>query len=258
MSHYTRLFIVAAIASCCAATAQSRITLISEDFNGSSESNLNGTFAGTFDNAVLTAGGDNTWRAPGDGAIGADGSIRGKVSGSAYLKIGSYIDDAMGSLKGRFRLTATLTKPIGGGAWTSLGFFRVSVDDNRFAEYNFTDGALSGLATAIHRRGTDTGANFFAGPQSSHSFDPGNLATEVTFRIELDFTPAGGYNGTSNFGTVRFHDPADLSRVSWSHTYTKPISIRGVGFGYAGSLHGGIDAFSLIQKPIFPAIEPRR
>lgn len=258
MSVIIRLIMAAATASCCAAAMQARITLISEDFNGSNATNLNGTHAGMVDDAILIAGGDTTWRAPSDGAIRADGSISGAIKGSAYLKLGSYIDSAMGSAEGRFILTATLTKPFGGGAWTGLGFFSESANDNRLSTHNFTDGALAGMATAVHRRGTDTGANFFAGPQSFHPFDPGNLSADVTFSIELDFTPAGGYNGISNFGTVRFRDPLDLSRVRWSHTYEKPVSIRGVGFGYAGSLHGGIETFSLIQEPIFPAIEPRR
>lgn len=244
-----RLVLATVLATAFASAARAQITLVSETFGGGTET-LNGTGADTFASAITLAGGGSAWRTPDDGSIRADGSIAGTTNGAAYLNLGTYINDARGTADGLFTLTATMTKPTG-GTWTSLGFFRESTNDNSLSGGNFTGTGLVGYATAIHRTSDGgTSTNFFAGPQSNNAFNPGNLTTTVTFKIELDFTPAGGYNGTNNFGTVRFYNPADTTSVSWTYTYTTAVSIEGIGITYAGAIAGGVDNLTLTQATI--------
>ncbi len=232
--------------------AHAQTTLISDGFSGSSATSLNGAAAETFSSSIVTAGGSATWRAPSDSAIRADGSIGGTAAnGAAYLNLGSYINDAMGTATGSFTLTATVAKPTGSGSWVSVGFFKNSAGDNSLSGSSFTDPTLGGYATAINRRGSDGSTNFFAGSESNNAFNPGNISTAVTFKIELDFTADGGYNGTNNFGTVRFYSPTNLNDVSFSYTYTSAISLEGIGISYAGAgIVGSVDSFTLTQSSI--------
>ena len=250
MKTQIRTLLATALVAGSAVFVHAQAILISENFGGSSGDNLNGTTADTFSSAIVTAGGNATWRAPSDSAIRADGSITGSTNGAAYLNLGSYINDAMGTDTGLFTLTTSVAKPTTGGQWVSVGFYRDSADDNSLSGGNFTVAGMPGYATAIHRRGTDSSTNFFAGAQTNNGFDPGNLSTAVTFKIELDFTEAGGYNGVSNFGTVKFYSPSDLNTVSFSYTYLTAISLEGIGLGYGGTVVGSVDSFTLTQAAI--------
>lgn len=78
-----------------AASAQEEVEmtlLVEEAFNGDSATELNGSDAGSFSSAILGKGGAATWgAAPG---YKTNGSVNVRNS-SAYLNLGSYIDDVI-------------------------------------------------------------------------------------------------------------------------------------------------------------------
>lgn len=72
---------------------------MAEDFRGLAENILNDTTAFHFSSDIETAGRSSTWLA--DAGFKADGSITERRK-SAYLDLGSYINDAKGAANGIF------------------------------------------------------------------------------------------------------------------------------------------------------------
>jgi acyl-CoA thioesterase I len=219
--------------------------LIEEDFGGSATAGLNGTSANIFDAALINAAGSATWRA--GSAFKADGSITAdSAQNSASLDLGTYINTRKGQADGKFILSATLSENT--GVWLSLGF---SQSNTPSTSQNFT--VASGIATIIYRAQNGSpadefdmfpilNANVIDGPD-------GNTGPR-TLSITLDLTPSGGYNGTSNHGTVTWSD--SLLGTLGSHTYNSSVDFGSILLGESNSSGGSVSALTLRQITSIP------
>jgi hypothetical protein len=225
------------------------VTVLSEAFGGLSTAGLSGTTADIFDSAITTAGGSSTWVA--NAAFKADGSVASN-SGSAYLKIGSYINALKGTADGKFILTATIGQPSG-SFWISVGFSAANLSTNLSAS-NFV-GAFTGVATAVNRIASASGAEYFGTGTTvaTTNSNAGTFSGAVTFTTTLDFTTAGGYDGTNNFGKVTFAN--SFNSVVGSYTYTADTAFNGLGFT-TSSTSGAISALSLVHVTASAIPEP--
>ncbi len=187
--------------------------LIKENFEGVSGP-LNGTTADTFDAAITTAGGSGTWAAGvaflDNGTVSVDAG-----QNAASLNLGSYVNAAKGTIAGKFKLAMTISPTV--GAWISLGF---ATNNSPSTTANFTAGAVGGIGTIIYRAVSNPGElDMFGGLGNGGAVDgPDGNSGNRTVTVTLDLTPAGGYNGTNNFGTVIWSD-SQLGALG-SYTYT--------------------------------------
>ena len=183
-------------------------TIVAENFVGSGSA-LNGKAADTFANDITIAGGSSTWRA---GTNFLDnGTVRSvspiTLARCASLNLGTYISNAKGTADGYFELTLTMSPTVGAG-WISLGFAQENtVNTNK----NFTDsptgtGTTTGNATILYRGSTATAAyklDMYGGTKNANAVTGGPVVSgSQTLTVVLDQTPAGGYDGVSNFGKV--------------------------------------------------------
>ncbi|QYY37261.1 hypothetical protein [Ruficoccus sp. ZRK36] len=206
--------------------------LLEDTFGGSATSNLNGESATYFNTLLTDSGGSATWLAKTgtEGNFWADGSLtsttQGNFDGSAFLNIGSYINDSKGNSDALFKLSATveITGGSQSGRFVSLGFFDGTM---LVGEAFFTKSR--GLGTAIQRAVDVDATNYFAGPGSTNSDDPGDLSSgSVTFSILLDLRT---YNGIDDFGTVSFSSDGGDS-YGFSYTYKSDYSFSQIGFSF--------------------------
>ena len=210
--------------------------IVSEDFSGAGD--LSGNTTDTFNSAITTAGGSSTWAA--SNVFNADGSIdSGANDRNAYLDLGSYINDAAGTSTGSFTLSVDFSGPST-DTWVGLSFFDSSV----VIADNFVNGG--GHGTLIYRNNGDVDG--FAGPGTANApaEDGGTFAGAQTLSIELDLTTAGGYNRTSNFGTITFF--AGATNIG-SHTYTTAGDFQYIGLTRDNSSVVTLDNFQLAQVP---------
>ena len=238
--------------------------IISESFGGLSSANLTGTSTDTFAAGITFAGGSATWMASTD--YKADGSVTTRRQ-SASLNLGSYINDAKGTATGKFILQATMAKPTRGSSidyWASLGFALENEPSTGMAFNNLNGtGVTTGYATMLYRT-TDLGdIDQYAGPGSTLPValdDDGVLGTR-TLTITLDFTPAGGYDGETNFGTAYFGADTGLAGAYeeyGSHTYTSPAPIGSIllsSYGGTGAndtvttTYGNLTLSQIVEPP---------
>ena len=214
-------------------------TIVLEGFGGD-DSNLNSTAADTFSSAITSAGGSGTWVAGGT-TFQQDGDVvNNGGSFMAYLSLGTYIGDAMGTAAGLFELSATLAPTT--GTWVSLGFFKSATPNKNT---NFTGD--NGMATMIYRASGEVDA--WAGPVTAHGVQGSmGLSGDQLFTIELDFTPTGGYNGTDNFGTVSFYEGTSIPANSiGSYTYTSAQSFGSLGMSEVSTSTGTVSDLELTQ-----------
>jgi hypothetical protein len=218
--------------------------LVEENFGGTGTA-LNGTAADTFAAGITAAGGSATWAA--GSAFLDDGTVTvGSAQTGAYLNLGSYINDAKGTAAGQFDLTMTISETV--GEWISLGF---TTQNTPSTAKNFTNtgtgGTTTGIATIIRREIGDWDLDAIAGPGNTNQV-PGPEETGArTLTVSLDFTPTGGWDGASNFGTVTFSD--SVYGTIGSHTYTADNSFGAIFISEAGVSGGTISALSLSQIP---------
>lgn len=238
-----KLATLLALAAGLLVSAQADILLIEENFGGSGTDALNGTTADTFNSAITTASGSSTWQAEPD-AYKANGDIvKGPDSGSAFLSLGSYINDAKGTANGKFTLTTTIAQPHS-NFWVSSGFFNNSAS----VTGNWTNSG--GLATSVNRIDGSTGSDHYQGPGTGGSvFQAGDLTGTVTFTTTLDFTPGGGYDGSSNFGTVTFANSVNSN--TFTATYGSDPDWTHVGFSHSLQDSGtsNVSSLQLTQIP---------
>ena len=245
--------------------------IVAETFSGLAADPLNGTSADTFLPAIASAGGSSSWSAHTGGTSGetppveyrgyaADGTLdfpntTTNVDSSAFLSLGSYINDRKGASDGIFTLTATLTQPVGAGTasacWVSVGFFNDNITTDK-AFFDAAGAGTGGVGTAVFRESDATGTNndYFAGLGSgtpNNNF--GRFSGTQTFAIQLDLSPQGGYNGVDNFGTISFFRNGGTT-AEYSYTYgTDMHSFTGIGFSGNDSPNLTISGFSLSQVP---------
>ena len=245
--------------------------IVAENFGGSASDALNGTSAGTFLPAIASAGGSPVWNAHTGGTSGettpveyrgyaADGTIdfpntATNVDSSAFLSLGSYMNDRKGASDGIFTLTATLTQPVGAGTdtscWISVGFFNDNITTDK-AFFDAAGAGIGGVGAAVFRESDATGTNndYFAGlGSSSPNNNFGRFSGTQTFAIQLDLSPQGGYNGVDNFGTISFFRNGGTT-AEYSYTYATDMhSFTGIGFSGNDSPNLTISGFSLSQVP---------
>jgi hypothetical protein len=240
------------------ASLASAATIVTENFGGGT-GNINGTTADTFDPAITSAGGSSTWVARTLDAsnnpavfLAANGTVNlvsGANAASAYLGMGSYINAAKGTSSGLFTLSATINSTGTANTWVSLGFFQTPTVSSTFI--------TTGLASIIQRNfdwgdagpaeqeldmwgGLGSGTGSVDGPQLASG---PQLVT-----IVLDLTPTGGYNGTSNFGTVTWYDGTASGTDLGSYTYLVDRSFDAIGFSQGGTT-GSVDDLTFSQIP---------
>lgn len=235
------------------ASLASAAVIVTENFGGGT-GNLNGTSADTFDSSITSAGGSATWVARNtDGNFfAANGNVNlvsGINSASAYLGMGNYINNAKGTSTGLFTLSATINSTGTSNTWVSLGFF-----DSPTVTTVFT---ATGLGSIIQRN--DDQGQAAAGQQELDmwggigttlgSVDGPELASGPQLVIiVLDLTPTGGYNGTSNFGTVTWYNGTTSGTNLGSYTYLADNSFDAIGFSQGGTT-GSVAGLTLEQIP---------
>jgi lysophospholipase L1-like esterase len=224
------------------AAAPEGAILLEEDFGGSGSAGLGGTSADLFDAALINAGGSATWRA--GSAFRADGSVTADTAQtSASLDLGTYLNSRKGQPDGKFILTAAISETT--GAWISLGFSQLGTPSTAS---NFTASAAGGIATLIYRAQNSSPAGEFDmfSILNNNTIDgPDGNTGPRTLSVTLDLTPSGGYNGTSNFGTVTWSD--SLFGTLGSHTYTASVNFGSILLSEANSSAGTVSALTLRQ-----------
>jgi hypothetical protein len=226
------------------AVAPEGILLVEELFGGASSSGLNGKITDLFDASLINAGGSATWLA--GAAFRADGSVTTDTAqNSASLNLGTFINSHKGQVDGKFVLTASISETV--SVWISLGFSQLNSPSTT---QNFS--AANGVATVLYRAQNASPAgeidlfpilnsNVIDGPD-------GNIGTR-TLSVILDLTPSGGYNGTTNHGTVTWVDRV-LGTLG-SHTYTANANFGSILLSEGNSSTGSVSALSLRQiQPI--------
>lgn len=215
--------------------------LVTEDFTGGTE-NLHGSCAESFSPLILATNGSPTWVAK-NGVFQAGGGITNGSLNTASLSLGSSVDATKGTPSGKFWLSATLARPTGGGdSWVSLGFFNTETPS---VDSYFVNG---GVGTMLYRSGGLVNAY---GVSTTSPITGHTLTGSQQFTIELDLTPAGGYNGSDNHGTVTFFEgtPSPANSIG-THTYTAAQSFRSLGVCTSlGPTHGKVSALSLTTLP---------
>jgi autotransporter-associated beta strand protein len=222
---------------------------------------LNATPADFFNAVVTAAGGSNSW---GAGAAFLDSGTVSVDAGqnAAYLNLGSYINGAKGSAAGKFKLTMTISPTT--GFWISLGFATQKTPNTA---RNFTDfgsgaaGTTTGIGTILYRATDATptadALACFGGTGNANGL--GNI-TDITgnrtLTVTLDLTPAGGYNGTSNFGRVTWSD--SILGTLTDYTYTSARDFGSILISEANSSGGAVSGLTLTQiLPPTLQISPR-
>jgi len=228
--------------------ASGSIVIVSHNFGGDGTGTLDGNTADTFAAGIGIAGGSNTWSAGAnyldDGHVLQQAS--GRVDQSAFLNMGSYINDSRGTTNGLFTLSVTMTQPDG-GSWAGLTFFESNTPD---INDQFTNSASQGMGTIIWR--SNSNVDGFPGPGTANgaAIDTvSNVTGTQTLTIVLDLTPDGGWNGTDNFGTVTFFS-GSTDMGSFTHGQLRDFGAIGMTTaGLGPSAETTFSDFSLTQIP---------
>ena len=214
--------------------------LIEEDFGGSGSAGLGGTGADLFAAVLINAAGSATWQA--GTAFRADGSVTAdSPQTSASLDLGTYLNSRKGQPDGKFVLAATISETT--GTWISLGFSQANTPAT---SQNFT--AASGIATILYRaQNSSPAGEFDLYPILNAPVIDGPDANTGprTLSVTLDLTPTGGYNGTSNHGTVTWSD--SVLGTLGSHTYTASVNFGSILLSEANSSACNVSALTLRQ-----------
>jgi hypothetical protein len=225
--------------------------LIEESFGGSATA-LAGKPADAFDSAITLAGGSATWVADDD--FRANGVVNGVGAGAAaYLSLGSYINDAKGTATGKFTLVMTISETTAN--WLSLGFAAETAPNvlKNFTNTGTGSATTTGVGTIVYRAQNAAaeagGFDMWGGGTTTGNVDgPDGNSGLRTFTVELDLTPAGGYNGTNHFGKVTWFDAA-LGPLG-TFTYNAARSFGAILITQANGSTGTISALSLYQEEL--------
>jgi hypothetical protein len=224
--------------------------IVAENFGGNGSGGLNGTAADMFSSSIISAGGSATWVA--SSGFLDNGSVNVNKE-AAYLNLGFYINDAKGTSDGLFVLTMTISETT--GTWISVGFGQ---ENTPTTERDFTGGTVvspvptlttNGMGTIIYRVQTASPAgelDMFGGPGNQNNVDgPDNNTGSRTLTVTLDLTPAGGYNGSTNFGKVAWSD--SVLGILGSYTYTTARNFGSILITGATTTTGTISSLKLSQ-----------
>ena len=216
--------------------------IVAENFGGDN-SPLNGTTADTFDAAITSAGGSNTWGAH-PTFIQSDGDVdSANNDGAAFLTLGTYIEDAKGTATGLFTLAATLSKPT--GPWVSLGFW----DSNPSATDAFSTGPDSFGHIIYRGAGSNNGElDMYGGAATANGVDgPNGQTGDQLLTTVLDLTT---HDGVTDFGTVTWYQgTAAPGNLLGSHAYTVDHTFGAIGFSLASNTEGHVAGLTLTAVP---------
>lgn len=228
-------------------TSVSAVLVVAENFNGLQANFLNTKVADTFNAAITTAGGSGTWAASTrfkqNGALTNDG---GNIRTSANLQLGNYINNTKGTSNGQFDLTMTIVDIFTSAFsfdYLSLGFSSAALG-GLATNSGFDFQNQSSVATIILRQSRDTAT--YGGVNLANTVVGPNLTGSRTFTVSLNLTPAGGYNGTSNFGTVTWSDSV-IGNIR-SFTYTAATDFNYIYLSQ-NSITAQIDNLTLTTVP---------
>ncbi|GEM_PF-4020642 len=225
-------------------SVDARAVLVTENFQDA----LTGTSAETFHADVTAAGGSASWGA--SSRFTANGVVDGAVGTGdrcGYLNLGSYINDTKGRGDGLFELTMTISE-VGGNAagdLIALGFSAKSTAPNIGGDFvNQT-----GIGTIAYRQSGELDMWGGSGVANGVDGPNGNSGPRV-LTAALDLTPAGGYDGATNFGTVSWSDGA-LGALG-THTFTAATDFNWILLSSRSDASGTISSLSLKQQAFIP------
>jgi autotransporter-associated beta strand protein len=224
-------------------------SIVVENFTSSSGP-LNATSADIFASGITSAGGSDTWVA--SNSFLENGAVNVATNTAAYLNLGSYVNDTKGTAAGKFRLAMTISETT--GSWISLGFAAENTPNilKNFTNVGSGTATTNGLGTIVYRAQTanplTTGElDMWGGPGSATGAvdgpEPNTGTRQLT--VELDLTPAGGYNNTNNFGKVTWFDSV-LGPLG-SYTYTANRNFGAILITQATNSGGTIGSLVLSQ-----------
>lgn len=215
-------------------------TVIVEETFGGAGGALDSSTAETFDAGIGAAGGSSAWVS--SDTFFDDGSVVVGTSAisSAYLNLGSYINDTKGSANGVFILTMTIGDVTGSGnTWLSMGFSALN-------EPSTTSHFLNQQGTgSIILRGSGE-LDMWGGPGGSVAIDgPDGNAGDRTLTVTVDLSD---YNGVDNFGSVTWTD-SQIAGVLASHDYASDVDFSSIYISEANGTLSTLSGLSLTQVP---------
>ena len=217
-----------AVIAIAAASANAGV-IVAEDFIGSGGL-LNATVADTFDAVIVAAGGSATWAANSGFKNNGNVNATGK---SAYLNLGSYINDAKGTATGKFDLTMTISETTGN--WLSLGFAKSNTPGK---DNNFT--RVDSMGTIIYRSRGELDMWGGLGTKAGTVDGPSGISGTRTLTVSLDVTSA------TEPGTVTWSDSV-LGQIGT--TSLPDASIGSIFISAATDSGGTISDLTLTQVP---------
>ena len=238
------LLTILSLAIITSTASQAAIVLFDQSFTaqGGSQPSINGT-------AVANAGTgvDTTWTAGADsnGVLRTDGHVFTLASDSAYVGLGSIVENAKGSATGVFTLTTVMNQP-GGSNWVSSGFFLSPSVTESFVD-------AGGLASALYR--TNGNLDFFYGNGTGLGSITDFAAPSPDPVTLISILDVSGYNGTDNFGIVSFHvgavdgTPEGFYAIQDGDGITSFANIAAGISTQSGGGEGVIQSITLTQVP---------
>jgi hypothetical protein len=253
--------ILAVTLLCASFPAQANeIVIVSENFGGTSATNLQDKDADVFAPAIITSGGNKNWAEDVSTTTifkqdGSTVTISSTTARSIYLNLGSYINDAKGTSSGLFELAISLNKPVvnttTGTATDGLFSFGFSgLNSPAGSGGDFTSSAVGGIATMAYRENGDL--DMWAGTLSTNEVAANDtiLSGIRSLTVKLDLR---NWDGSTNFGSVSFWDNAtELG----SFAYTSDVNFGSILLSARGSVSATAAAFAnLTLTQINPAAD---
>jgi len=231
-----------ALALLCGTAQASMVILAQENFEGGAVS-LHNKPADTF---IISTVGTPTGNWSSSDNIRRDGTAADMTPGTetwhaAYLDLGTHINDAKGTALGIFELTLGINQVAGDG-WIGFGFENVmrAPDGSGVLRVTSQDELASFL---IDRAGDGNRRTAIDNDASLHG-----PPTSTVFTIALDFTPGGGYDGSSNFGTIAFYEDG-ITAPMRQETFLVDHDFRSLWIKYQNTGQGSFDQITLSQIP---------
>jgi autotransporter-associated beta strand protein len=216
-------------------------TIVAENFSGSGAV-LNGKTADTFDSGITAVGGSSTWKAHPNWKDNGGVPVSSAYS-SAYLNLGTYINDAKGTTNGLFELTMTMSPTVGSSGWLSLGF---ALENSPSTNDNFNTAGATGVGTMAYRVTSKVAA--WGGYKTALAISPTDqtVSGTQTLTVVLDLTP-DNYDGLTKFGKVTFR--TNGVTIASPITYTGTRSFGSIFLSQATAL-GTNSTLTLTQTNI--------
>ena len=239
MLSLTKHWIAALATVCLMSSSLFAEVVIVENFGGGGAA-LNGTTADTFSSRIVTAGGSATWQA---GSSFQDNGATTFNTQSAFLDLGSFVNDSKGTADGLFDFSATISPTSGG--WLAISFF----NDDANTDRHFAESIGSGQGSLLYR---DTGElDGFGGPGADNNIDgPNGLTGDQQLTVVLDLRT---HDNTTDFGNISFYQgDSETGALLGTHSYTSDGDFQYVGISNNRNTLGSFSNFRLEQVSAVP------